>query len=160
MTAFQATFSDFRVIKGRKVCQFVFETPIEAADAALQTLGGVPRPDQEAWVGIARIDPKNATSEAPKLVDAPILKGRRRFNTLPLSQQAAMRCNEPAFWRFLIEQHAAPQENVHIENAEEAAAAVRLICEVGSRSELNIMHPSGDRWMTLEADYELWMHPV
>ena len=157
MTAFQATFSDFKVIKGRKVCQFVFETPIEAADAALQTLGGVPRPDQEAWVGIARIDPKKATSDASKPSTEP--KERRRFHELPLSQQSAMRCAEPAFCKFLDESYGGdPAGKPFVEAS--AAEFIRNFCGVNSRSEINLMHPSGDRWSTIEADFQLWMRPV
>jgi hypothetical protein len=42
--ATQGTFSDFRLIKGRKVCQIVIEVPIEQADQALAALGGLPQP--------------------------------------------------------------------------------------------------------------------
>ena len=38
MTAIKATFSDFKLIKGRKVAQLIFEVPIEATDAALAAL--------------------------------------------------------------------------------------------------------------------------
>ncbi len=40
MTPICATFSDFRLVKGRKVCQLVCEVPLEQADAALAALGG------------------------------------------------------------------------------------------------------------------------
>ena len=154
MSAFQATFSDFRLVKGRKVAQLVFEVPIEAADAALQTLGGVPRPDQEAWVGIARIDPTKTVSDAPKPAGEP--KERRRFNTLPISQQAAMRCNEASFLAFLTESYGGdPAGKPFTETS--AAEFVRQFCGVSSRADLNLMHPSGDRWSTLEFDYRLWM---
>jgi len=153
MSAFQATFSDFRLVKGRKVCQFVFETPIEAADAALETLGGLPRPDQEAWVGIARIDPKKAASDAPKPVGEP--KERRRFVELSLAAQAGLRCNEKAFWKFLHD-----EMSYDIDSEAEAAEAVRDICGVESRAAIRDGDPSGKRWDRLNADYVNWMHPV
>jgi hypothetical protein len=55
--AFKATFSDFRLVKGRKVAQIVVEVPIEEADNALKALGGIPRPDLERWVAVARLSP-------------------------------------------------------------------------------------------------------
>ena len=153
MTAFQATFSDFRLVKGRKVCQLVFEVPIEAADMALQTLGGLPRPDQEAWVGIARIDPKKAASDAPKPVGEP--KERRRFVELSLAAQAGLRCNEKAFWKFLHD-----EMSYDIDSEAEAAEAVRDICGVESRAAIRDGDPSGKRWDRLNADYVNWMHPA
>lgn len=58
-----ATFSDFRIVKTRKLAQFVFEVPIEDADKALAALGGLPRSDGERWCGIALIT-KSASPEA------------------------------------------------------------------------------------------------
>lgn len=51
----RATFSDFRLIKGRKVAQFVFEVAAEQADDALDALGGLPRADVDRWCAIARL---------------------------------------------------------------------------------------------------------
>lgn len=71
MTAISATFSDFRIVKGRKVAQLIFETPLEAADEALRMLGGLPRPDAERWVGIAPLKAKPTAAPAPVANDAP-----------------------------------------------------------------------------------------
>ena len=106
-SAFRATFSDFRIVKGRKVAQFIFETPIEGADAALEALGGVPRSDAEVWAGIARLDLSKASHEprkpsgeiSPPKESTP--KERRRLASLPLPQQAAMRCDDKEFQIFI-----------------------------------------------------------
>lgn len=58
--AFQATYADWRVIKGRKVVQVCFELPLEAADTAYQVLGGMPIAANEIWCAVARIDPEAA----------------------------------------------------------------------------------------------------
>lgn len=60
-----ATFSDFRLVRGRKVAQLVMEVPIEQAEVAI-SLFGMPRPDKERWVAIAPL-PENYASlpEAP-----------------------------------------------------------------------------------------------
>jgi len=152
-SAFEATFSDFRIVKGRKVGQLIFELPLEAVDAALETLGGVPRPDKDAWVGIARLDLKKAASEAPNADIAPI-KERRSFASLPLSQQAALRCNDADFWKF-INQTCEVEEGV--QSMEGAASFVRIYCKVGSRAEITHGTHAGGRWMTLNDKYEAWL---
>lgn len=53
--AFSATYSDLKVIRGRKVVQFIFEVPIEAAGHAYNVLGGMPSPMDEKWFAIARL---------------------------------------------------------------------------------------------------------
>jgi hypothetical protein len=151
--AFQATFSDFRVVKGRKVCQWVFETPIEAADAALEALGGIPQPHEERWAAIARIDLK-AAGEV-RIVDAVPVKERRPFASLPLSQQAALRCNDEDFWKFIDSQNEAPHGT--IKSSEGAASFVRIFCGVKSRADITHGSFAGNRWMDLNDSYQTWL---
>jgi len=73
--AIRGTFADLKIIKTRKLAQFIIEIPIEKADEALRALGGIPMSDQERWVAIARIkgedefDPsKVGPEEKPKSV--------------------------------------------------------------------------------------------
>lgn len=108
MTAISASFADFRIVKGRKVAQFVFETPLEAADDALSKLGGLPRPDSERWVGIAPLKAKPTAAPAPVATDAPP-KERRPFHTLPRSQQAAILINDAAFQSW-VGNNRTPEE--------------------------------------------------
>src|SRR5690348_1035465 len=68
--AFQATYSDWKVVKGRKVVQVVFELPLETADAAYQALGGMPIPANEVWCGIARLAGSSAVEQ--RTVTAPV----------------------------------------------------------------------------------------
>ena len=67
MTAICASFADFKLIKGRKVCQLVCEVPLEQAGAALAALGGLPNPHAERWVGIAPLkeQPQGQPSPGP-----------------------------------------------------------------------------------------------
>src|SRR3954447_2369653 len=109
----QGCFSDFRLIKGRKVCQIVIEVPIEQADQALAALGGLPQPATEAWVALARLETKERV--VPLKPD----------NT-KLSLEAALRCREPLFQRYL-----------EVSNENEAAEAVRRSCGISSRAGLN-----------------------
>lgn len=76
MTPICASFSDFKLIKGRKVCQLVCEVPLEQADAALAALGGLPNPHAERWVGIVPLKAQtqgqdnSVSAPSPSLADA------------------------------------------------------------------------------------------
>ena len=114
--ATRATFSDFRIVKGRKVCQLVFELPIEAADEALKALGGLPQPATERWFGIARL-----TEEAVRKDDA-----KARYQQASEGEQAVTRaallCEDPAF-----------QEWCGVTTTGDAADRVRNYCGVTTR---------------------------
>jgi hypothetical protein len=130
----QATFADFKLIKGRKCAQLVFEVPLEGADAALTALGGLPRPDAERWFGIVALDLSKPASEPEKT--------RKQWSELPMAQQAAMRCAEPGFWRFIRRKDAV-----------EAAAFIRARCGINSRSELSTNPDAGAKWLALDTEY-------
>lgn len=57
--AFSATYSDWRIVKGRKAVQIVFEVPLEAAHHAYNVLGGMPNFGSENWFAIARMKNEN-----------------------------------------------------------------------------------------------------
>ena len=145
--AIKATFSDFKLVRGRKVAQMIFELPLEQADAALSALGGLPRPDQETWVALARLDPK-AIAAKP---DEPV-KERKRFAELPLPQQAGIRCADEDFWAFIS---GKSDTFGNVMSSDDAARLVREWCGVQSRSELS-MPGAAARWRKLEDDYQLW----
>lgn len=140
--AFKATYSDLRFVKSRKVAQVMLELPIEQADAFVKAFG-TPNPASETWVGIARLDISKVANEAPK--------AKRQFCDLPPAQQAALRCNEPAFWTFLATRFA-----VDVIDADRAAEEVRIECDVASRSELNSNKAASERWKALDDAYWGW----
>jgi hypothetical protein len=143
--AIRGTFADFRLIKSRKVAQLVVELPIEEADAALVTLGGLPQPAAERWVALAAL---NVTSIKPQ--------EKRRFEELKSAMQAGIRCNEPAFWRFLNELPDI-SSNELIRDEPGAAQLVRAYCGVASRSSLNLDPKAAAKWQELDARYMLWL---
>src|SRR6478752_10660057 len=135
---FLATFTDSRLVKGRKVCQLIFEVPVEAADKALAILGGIPNPEHSAWVGIARIT-------EPKKKNSPKLTGKDIWRA---SAECARLCTEPRFQHFM----GIPRGS----NAEmETAAAVRAYCEVDSRGELDRNSHAAILWQGLKQKYEM-----
>ena len=140
-TPIKATFSDCRLVKGRKVFQLVFETPIEAADDALAALGGLPRPDMEKWFGIVALDLSKAVSDAPEKPNS----APRNFADLPAPQQAALRCNDPNFQKF-----------VQADNAEQAANFIRGKCGVKSRAELATNAAARAKWIELDDEFYRW----
>lgn len=147
---FKATYSDFRTIKGRKVVQIVLEVPVEAGNHALDCLGGVPRPDQEVWVAVARL---GATEKKPMET-----KADKKVN---LTTQAAMCGNDADFHQFLEEtQREAIRRYVEdggIE-PEDYPGWIRILCKVESRGEFN-RNPDGEgaaRWRDLFDEYATW----
>jgi hypothetical protein len=144
--AIKATFSDFRLIKGRKQAQLVLEIPIEEADRALAALGGIPQPQSDHWVAVARLNGVAKSEPEPK--------EKRRWEDLKLSMQASIRCNEPAFWKFL---ESDMRGAGNIQNAEDAAAFVRMFCRIDSRSSLNTNPSAALDWRGIEAQYKAWL---
>jgi hypothetical protein len=133
--AFSGDYVDLRFVKSRKVAQVVVELPIEQA-AAFVAAFGAPNPSTGVPVALARL--AAAQEQQPA-------KERRKFSELPPSQQAAMRCNEPDFQRFLS-----------VGDPVEAARKVRMACRVESRAELNSNANAASAWQQLEAGYFAW----
>lgn len=146
--AISGTFSDLKTVKSRSVVQLVIEVPIEQGAAVIEAFG-FPQPGAEIHVAVARLVAAPQTIEHEPQADKP----RRKFNSLPRSQQAGMRCNEPAFWRFMNERLGQD-----IKGPDSAAFAVRHLCGVESRAALD--GPGRDAWDDLNARFDVWMnHP-
>lgn len=153
--ALSGTFSDFRIVKGRKIAQLVVEIPLEEADRALKILGGVPLPDVERWVAVARLNPERASSngktsefgsENEGSTPSARAKPHRRWSELPRSQQAAIACHDPQFQAWVTAGAPDPNE-------EDAAALVRMECRVDSRRELDTDPVAGRRWDAYYTEY-------
>lgn len=141
MTAIRATFSDFKTIKTRKVAQLIFEVPIEQAMTALNSLGGVPQFDSEQWVGIA-----------PIKAETPPEKPKKRFDEIPLSQQAGIMCNDERFWAFLKDRY--PHKTY--ETSEDAAFYVRWMCGVDSRADLDSDSFGASHFRKIQTDFDVF----
>lgn len=128
--AIRATFSEWRMVKGRKVLQMVMEVPLEHQEQVGRVLG-YPQPDVDLWVGIARI-----TEEAAQ-------RGGR------YAQQAGILCNEGAFQKW-----------IEASDAEGAAQKVRDYCGVLSRSHLDTNDTAARKFLDLKADYQNWLRDV
>ena len=138
----RGTYADYRRVKGRKVLQLIIEVPLEEAPRVHEAFGE-PSPDSSTWVAVALLD-----THKPPLPD--LAQGKHR-----LSRQAAMCCQEPAFFGFLSEQWAAPGYSV--QDATMAAEMVRKLCKVDSRSEFDSDPEAAQRWRELHGKYQAWL---
>lgn len=154
--AFTASFADFRLVKGRKVAQIVVEVPIEAADHALEVLGGVPRPDAERHVAVARIqiplgadevaaDGSAAADHPPPSERSAAPGGTKRERTLP--EKVGMRCNDPVFAAWVGETRTGSAD------ADAVADWVRFKCGVNSRKEILPGTLAAEKWLALETAF-------
>jgi hypothetical protein len=146
--AISGTFSDLKTVKSRSVVQLVIEVPIEQGAAVIEAFG-FPQPGAEIHVAVARLVAASTTIEHQPKDEKP----RRKFSDMPRWQQSGIRCNEPAFWKWLIDRH-----NFGVDTPQEAAEAVREICGVFSRAELDSQPTAGERWDRMEAEFDIWMH--
>lgn len=136
--AFEASYSDWKLVKSRKVVQIVLEVPMEAADLAYQVLGGMPNHAAEAWLAVAKLD-KTKVKET---------KQSRRWNELSVAEQAGIRCNERAFWDFVSDKNCDETSAV---DAEGAANDLRRYFGVTSRKDI-----PRDKWEDFDNEYQLW----
>jgi len=147
--AISGTFSDLKTVKSRSVVQLVIEVPIEQGAAVIEAFG-FPQPGAEIHVAVARLVAAPAVVER----EPPTEKPRRKFDELPQSQQAGIRCSEGVFWRFLAEIYG-----LKADSPETAAAAVRKICGVESRADLDRVRPGeSSTWERLNARFVVWLH--
>lgn len=144
----KATYADLKTVKTRGVCQIVLEMPIEGMADAFGLLGA-PIPGNEVWVAVARLRPE-AVKQIVQGTQEPLEADPPR-QPRPLSQLAAMTCNEGRFWRFLAE-----KGDYQVKNADDAAQYVRLICGVKSRAEFDTNVHAAGKWRDLRAEYEAW----
>jgi hypothetical protein len=149
LTAFKATFSDWRTVKGRKQLQLIFEVPLEQQGAVLEMLGA-PRPSDPAWCGIALLTGAAAQAQGAS-APAPT-KDKRNWNDLPPATQAGIRCGEAAFQRFISEEMLGGDHVGEIG----AKEFIYSWCKVESRAQLSdpLYAP---RWADLNSRYEAWM---
>lgn len=150
--AFKATYSDLKLIKGRKVVQLVFEVPLEGADEAYSVLGGMPNPAAEVWCAIARLNISGdaETREADSVrVESGAASRPNRFVV-----QCAIVCGDPSFWRFLNETYQYP--NFTVAHKDDAATLIRILCDVKSRSEIEPDNRAGEKWRRIYDSFVIW----
>jgi hypothetical protein len=121
----------------------------EALEAAHRTLQWV-RDNADALRQVASAA-KPAAKPASSPADA---RGgeRRSLSSLGFAQQAALRGNDPRFWRFLVVVHGGP-----VSDADSSAVAVRKLCAVASRKDFDASPAAAARWQSLDARFCEWL---
>ena len=148
--AFQGTFSDFKLIRGRKCAQIVIEVPLEQADAALQALGGLPNPADERWVAVARLS-QHTKHEPQQESDE---EGRkRRFHEMNPAAQIAMSCQTPSFREFIRDRKSGflPDDKDACDKWLKGYLGVQSKTEVVPGSVAFAL------WNELRGSYEVWL---
>lgn len=146
--AFQGTFADFRMVRGRKVAQIIVEVPLEQAGAALEAMGGLPMPEESRWVAVARMSlpTENTATAVGQVASGGATEIPRAKSEKTPAQKAAIRavllCKEPAFQKW-----------IGAKDAEHAAWKVRGEIEAASRRDIAADPDVYDRWMRLEGEY-------
>jgi hypothetical protein len=145
--AIAGTYSNFRIVRSRKICVVEIELPIEQAQALITALG-LPNPANETWVAVARLQAQTpAKQETPPAASVEL---PRPFPSLPYSQQAALRCQDLNFREFLRSEWET------VKDEEDAADVVRRICGVTSRKDIKPGTKAEKLWLRLNTHYELW----
>lgn len=127
--------------------QVILEVPIEASNNALRILGGIPNPESEVWVAVARIDPDKSGKE-PSLESE---KERKPFNGLPRAQQAGMACGDIAFQRYL-----SGLADTAVPDADACARVLRTRLGISSRAILDKDSAKAVAWDSLYAAFLRW----
>lgn len=142
-----AEFVEYVLVKTRSVTKLILEIPITETDRVIALLGGTPQPGSTRWVALAPLEDK--PERRP---------GHRSWGSMPPAEQAGVRCGDPLFRQFLSHGISGkfPRLIEHVETAEDAARAVRRICGIESRSELNGNPEAAGRWYRLERAFRAW----
>jgi hypothetical protein len=156
MSAFKATYSDWKLVKTRQVVQIVFEVPLAEADAAYELLGGMPAPATERWFGIAALRGSEPAKPQP-VVDKPPAGAKREkmdWRDMQPAAQCAIRCGEQAFRIFLMEEHEyRPRDK---SDPDEAADFIRSMFGINSRTELGTDQRKRVLWNQLDNQFQAW----
>lgn len=174
--AFQGTFADFRMVRGRKVAQIIVEVPLEQAGAALEAMGGLPMPEESRWVAVARMNlptgnkatavgqvagggateiPREkrsleaGTANVPGSHAAPAGVAREKTPAQKAAIRCVLLCKEPAFREWL------GRYALESDTEEAAAERVRELIGAKSRRDIAIEPNVFDLWSKLVDEYDL-----
>lgn len=80
-------------------------------------------------------------------------KGKLDWRDVQPAAQAGIRSGEPRFRDYLAVEHG-----ITTNTKEEAAAAIRDLCGVNSRSQLGVNHKARTLWHSIDSGYREWAH--
>ena len=132
----RGAYSDFKVIKSRKVIQMVVEFPIESSNSFVEMFG-IPQPHEEQWVAVALMDKRAVIrneSAAIAIRDAGIL------------------CKSSTFGEWLRTERGMSE--VDPKDPDTISQALRAILGVKSRADLSVNVEALQVWFSLKSSYD------
>lgn len=154
LAVIEATFCDFRIVKGRKQAQLVFEMPLEKAEEAIKRLG-MPRPDNPAWCAIAKLvkpEPKDAEPDKERSERA-----KEAYRNKPEWQKAAIRavmlCKDARFTDWLLSHHSPTNWLADEDDEEWTARNMKAELRIESRREIATDERAYKAFLALEQDF-------
>ncbi len=150
----------FRQTQDGVVVSFVLhpqEVPNELALAALGT---------RFMLALVEIgDDEQPKAPAKKPEKAPAEKQPQNWHDMKLSQQAGVLCNDPVFHRFMnegvrLDSHGLGHGRAWsrpVTNTADAAEAVRYLCVVNSRADIDKGSVAAARWHEIVSQYRAWV---
>jgi hypothetical protein len=146
------TYSDFKLVKTRSVCQAVIEFPIEEAEQVIESLG-IPVPGKERHVCIGLRDKLLEIAEGkatgPERHANLSLVGKQRYAEADEMKRAVMRAgmlpNDPQFIDWVSRKSELS-----------AVDFIRNECDVESRSEIATDENAFHAFMRMEREFLVW----
>lgn len=136
--AIEATYVDYRRIKGRKVHQVIFEVPSETWPETYAVLGE-PTIEASHWFAIAKMNGAEPVQN----------KGG------DMARSAAMLCDNPNFRIWIA--RTGDFAGVHMVDTATAAREVRQRCGVESRAHLDHDDEAAKTFRAMRLDFEQWI---
>lgn len=121
----QATFHDWRTVKGRKMLQLVLEVPMEDQTKVL-TMLGPPEPSGSKWVAVALLDMKAAQARKDS-----------EKTERSLAERCAILCTDARFRDYLTKTWG-----LKITDASMADDIIKKRLGIASKKELNEKDPT------------------
>jgi hypothetical protein len=109
-------------------------------------------------MALVEVDENDQPAKEPVPVSNPPVRVGRHWRDMPATAQAAIRCNELAFQRYLGEKHGGVWRLMNDgTDAMRAAALVRWYCDVSTRKDIVFGTAPGDKWFRLDNEYQAWL---
>lgn len=108
---------------------------------------------------------KKPVDEGDSEIREPAFASKKNWHEMKMSQQAGVLCNDKVFHAFLNEGVRLKTDRIGVgrawsrpvEGVDDAAEAVRYLCLVNSRADLDKGNAAGDRWREIVSLYRAWV---
>ena len=160
--AIAGSLVDAKNIHSHKALRLIIEVPAEHAPRVFEAFGW-PTMASPVPVAVARLNetaqpsaPEGAGGTAETAAKPSPDTIRQKWNDLRPSQQAALRCNDPEFHRFLSRTAPLYWRQFAGGAVDRAAQVVRSHTNVRSRREFDTDPDAAKRWHALDAEFWAW----